>query len=451
MLLPPVATGRAGAIEPFGSGFAIVTGDGDFFLVETNGAGGDLTARRLPLSLPADPPPAGGPFTERGGDHRVLDFKIDTSRTPARVFVSSQERNVAKDCYTVRVSAADFDATAQASATQKTVWTRVFETSPCLSPTQQGFAYLESGGRLALGNGTLLLTVGDFGLGHNLQGAPSQSVESSYGKVLAISADGRAEVYSLGHRNAQGLLIDRQDRVWLTEHGPQGGDELNLLRRGGNYGYPFVTYGTDYGRTVWMPAPEQRNHGTYIEPVQAFVPSIAISSLIQVQSPAWREWHGDLLIGSLQSQRLYRARIRDDRIVYVEPIYVGVRVRDLAEAADGRIAIWNDAGRLVTLTPAPSTPIGSVVFARCQTCHDSPGADAIAPSLRGIVDAPVARDGKFVYSPAVAKLGGRWTEARLDVFLKNPAAFAPGTIMTAGETPDDQERRVLIEFLKGYR
>src|SRR5262249_4081638 len=159
---------------------------------------------------------------------------------------------------------------------------------------------------------------------------------SAYGKVLLLDRSGRHEIFTIGHRNPQGLLVDREHRIWETEHGPQGGDEINLLEKGRNYGYPLVTYGTEYGRYFWPLAPWAHDHGEYTEPVQAFVPSIAISNLIQVDSDLFSEWKGDLLVGSLNTQSVYRVRVRGDRIIYIEQIPVGVRVRDLAEGSDGR-------------------------------------------------------------------------------------------------------------------
>jgi cytochrome c2 len=289
-------------------------------------------------------------------------------------------------------------------------------------------------------------------MGHVRQPAPSQEPESSYGKVLLLDKSGGHEVFTTGHRNAQGLLIAGDGRIWLTEHGPQGGDEINVLERGRNYGWPLATYGTEYGRTFWPLAPRQHDHGRFTEPVLAFVPSIAITSLIEVRSNVFPEWRHDLLIGSLNTVTLYRARVRDGRVLYVEPIPMGVRIRDLAEGADGRLVLWTDGGDLVALTPGPSRPIGSAVFARCRACHESPpGPESLGPPIRGILDAPVASDGSYRYTPALSQLGGRWTAERLDAFLKDPNTFAPGSNMAAGQVPDDGERRAVIEFLKTYR
>jgi cytochrome c len=138
-------------------------------------------------------------------------------------------------------------------------------------------------------------------------------------------------------------------------------------------------------------------------------------------------------------------------VIYAEPIRIGFRIRDLVEGADGRILIWTDGAKIIVLSPGPSQAIGSVVFARCQNCHDRSGPELVGPSLKGIVGAKVARVAGYQYSPALTRLGGQWTEDRLDAFLSNPDTFAPGSVMAAGRVADDRERRALMAFLKTYK
>jgi cytochrome c2 len=310
--------------------------------------------------------------------------------------------------------------------------------------------WLESGGRLAWLAGKLLLTVGDFGLNQTTSPPVSQNPATAYGKVHILDRSGQHEVFTIGHRNPQGLVVDREQRTWLTEHGPQGGDEINLLERGRNYGYPYSTYGTGYGRHYGPLAPSAHDHGEYTEPVHAFVPAIGISNLIRVASNLFSEWQNDLLVASLRGQSLYRVRLRDERAVYTERLRMGSRIRDITEAADGHILLWTGATVLV-LAPSESRPIASQAFVRCQDCHEkAPGAEPLGPSLRGIVGSSVARDSAFPYSPELRKVGGKWTEERLDAFLKDPNAFAPGTTMP-GEVADAPERQLLIDHLKRYR
>jgi len=109
-------------------------------------------------------------------------------------------------------------------------------------------------------------------------------------------------------------------------------------------------------------------------------------------------------------------------------------------------------GRVMALGGGPDKQTGDLVFERCKTCHEAPAESAVrGPSLRGIVGAPIARDRDYPYSLALLRLGDKWTEERLDAFLRDPNVYAPGSRMTAGQVPDANERRALLSFLKTYR
>ena len=157
---------------------------------------------------------------------------------------------------------------------------------------------------------TLVLGVGDFGF--NGLASPhmiSQDMSASYGKSILIHIkERRSEIFTSGNRNPQGMYIDPQGNIWETEHGPQGGDELNLLKQGLNYGWPLVTYGTDYGTFAWPLNPKQGDHLGFEAPFFAWVPSIAVSDLIGVEKDLFPVWKGDLLVSSLNFKRLYRVQ-----------------------------------------------------------------------------------------------------------------------------------------------
>jgi aldose sugar dehydrogenase len=234
-------------------------------------------------------------------------------------------------------------------------WETVFDSKPCLGlgkmwPTTGGGSD-ESGGRMVRHAQGLLLTVGDHGF-NSLEGTPvfSQDPATSYGKILLIDEAGTAVSFSIGHRNPQGLTIDNDGRIWESEHGPEGGDEINVIVRDGNYGWPLVTYGTEYKSDVWPLSLNARNHGKFLEPKLAFVPSIAPSEILQLKSNYLPHWSGDLLLASLRAGMLYRLRTSGDAVIYTEAINVDMRVRDLAEGRDGRIAIWGDDGQVCSLT-----------------------------------------------------------------------------------------------------
>ena len=134
--------------------------------------------------------------------------------------------------------------------------------------------------------------------------------------------------------------------MWATDHGPEGGDELNILRRGENYGWPLVTLGVGYFGVVRPPQyTDPRavgDHGGFAEPVFSWVPSVGISSILVNDEQQFPLWKDDLLIASLNGASLFRVRLHDQDVQYVEEIEVGFRIRDMAHLPDGRIALLND-------------------------------------------------------------------------------------------------------------
>ena len=444
-----------GAIERFGDSLLLVTGDGTFYRLSPGGNGAKLTSRRIPLT----PPVTAEQFRAIQQNQpnakrlRVTDMVL-SQEEPFRLFVAHQYWNSAERCFTMRVSVAAVDRQLlerTASDEIQTDWTTLFESSPCLSASAK-FSDVETGGRLAWLGKDLLLTIGDHGFDGIDSQALAQGDDNSYGKVLLIHGPGQSEVFTKGHRNPQGLLVDDRQQVWITEHGPQGGDELNLLERGRNYGWPAVTYGTDYGRRYWPLAPVAHNHGDFAEPVHAFVPSIGVSNLLQVDSKLFPEWKSDFLVASLRPETLYRIRLLNNRVTYVEPIVLRRQIRDLVQASDGRIYMWTDEREIVTVAPGPSAPVGAVVYDTCRSCHEpSESGPPVGPSLRGVVGRRVASVRDYKYSAAMSQLGGQWTEERLDAFLANPNGYVGGTDMSAGAIAAPAERKALIEFLKSYR
>jgi aldose sugar dehydrogenase len=443
--LLPSSPMDGGGIAVSGDGLLVITGDGILYRVVASGD--EMRATPVPI----EPPMNRAQYLEGFEDPtralrlRVTDLLAEPGDT-GRFFVAHQYWDAAKRCFTIRVSWANIDQGASR-------WTPAFDSWPCLS-TEDLRDDSETGGSLAWAGGRLLLTIGDHGRSGHDGLSESQGDDSAFGKVVEINLSGSHRIFTKGHRNAQGILVDSRDRIWVTEHGPNGGDELNLLEAGRNYGWPFATYGAEYGAHFWPLAPAAHDHGSYTEPVWSFVPSIAISSLIEVSSPLFPRWNGDLLIASLRSRTLQRMRLRESRPVYVEPIAVGYEIRDLVQGPDGRIFLWTDDrnGDLLALAPAAQAKTGPAAFLRCGVCHESSAeGPATAPSLRGVLGRRVASGDDYTYSAALTGLGGEWTEERLDAFLKDPSGYAPGSQMAPGKVEDETERRAIVEFLKGYR
>jgi glucose/arabinose dehydrogenase len=243
---------------------------------------------------------------------------------------------------------------------------RIFKSTPCL-PGSSG--YQQFGGRIAQDNeGNILLSVGDFANGVSTvreeaqdgpySGRPDVLRDpSTYGVVVQVNQDGRYTILSHGHRNPQGLHYDATlGDLWLSEHGPKGGDELNLISAGLDYGWPDVTYGGPYGGG---PQPDSSwnfgrwfgtNHGQFVEPVLTWLPAIAASQLLVYRGVLFDQWRGDILLASFKGA-IHRIRIVDDRVLFDEVIEIGTRPRDLVEMPDGSLLISTDDNRLMTVRP----------------------------------------------------------------------------------------------------
>jgi glucose/arabinose dehydrogenase len=213
------------------------------------------------------------------------------------------------------------------------------------------------GGRLAfLPDGTLLLTTGD---GFDYREA-AQDVNSGLGKVLRMTDDGRPApgnpfpespyVYSYGHRNPQGLAVAPDGTVWLHEHGPRGGDEVNRIEAGENYGWPAVTHGVDYSGAVISPYAEWPG---MVSPLWDWTPSIAPSGLLLYRGERFPHWRGDLLVGALVDREVRRLRLEAGAPVEEEVLFeaADARVRDVREGPDGAIYLLLP-DRIVRVLPA---------------------------------------------------------------------------------------------------
>ena len=222
------------------------------------------------------------------------------------------------------------------------------------------------GGRiLFLPDETFLLTVGD-GFSEK---AAAQDLGSHLGKILRLTRDGGAppdnpfvgrddalpEIWSYGHRNPQGLARDRATGdVWAHEHGPRGGDEINLLRAGANYGWPLVTHGVDYDGTVIS----ERAFGPGFERSAFYwAPSIAPSGLAVYRGDAFPDWRGMLLAGGLVSRSIVRLRRGKETGLFIEDERMfgslKKRIRDIREGPDGLVYVLTDeeSGELFRLRP----------------------------------------------------------------------------------------------------
>jgi glucose/arabinose dehydrogenase len=212
--------------------------------------------------------------------------------------------------------------------------------------------------------GHLFVTLGDRG-----DRPRAQDLDDHAGSVIRLNEDGsipsdnpfvgrrgvRPEIYSYGHRNIQGATLEPSTgRLWTHEHGPQGGDEINLPEPGMNYGWPVITHGANYG--IGTAIGEGTEKPGMAQPLHYWVPSIAPSGMTFYDGERFPDWQGDLFIGSLKFDMLVRLELEDGRVVHEERMLEDAlgRIRDVRQGPDGLLYLLTDEsdGELVRLVPA---------------------------------------------------------------------------------------------------
>jgi aldose sugar dehydrogenase len=216
------------------------------------------------------------------------------------------------------------------------------------------------GSRIAFDNdGYMYVTIGDRGVM-----ADAQSLTNMAGKTFRLHDDGRvprdnpfvnrpgarAEIFTYGNRNQQGLVMHpTTGEMWAHEHGPRGGDEINILRAGNNYGWPTISYGVNYDGTIIT---HETHKAGMEQPLHYWTPSIAPSGMTFITGDTYPNWKGDLMTGSLSFRFLQRTVLDGERVVKEERLLARIgRVRDVRQAPDGYLYLAVETGKIVRLIP----------------------------------------------------------------------------------------------------
>ncbi|TXS92674.1 PQQ-dependent sugar dehydrogenase [Parahaliea aestuarii] len=327
-----------GLDEPWGMDFLP---DGDLLITEQGGA-----LKRVAGSDYAVTAISGVPASVQAGQGGLMDVLVHPDfASNGLVYLSY---TVADDSnrYSTRVSRARLEGDALVDVEE------LFTAQPFFKQRRH------FGSRLLLAEGYLYLTVGDRG-NRDL----AQRLDSHNGKVMRLYEDGRVpednpfvgtdgalpEIWTYGHRNPQGMARHPVDgSIWVTEHGPQGGDELNVLKAGANYGWPVVTYGEEYGGG-------QIGEGTHLEgtrqPLVYWVPSIGTGNLTFYTGDIYPDWQPSALVSGLKLTRISRLELDADGVGSETRLLanLGMRIRDVEIGPDGKLYALAGGARLIRL------------------------------------------------------------------------------------------------------
>ena len=489
-------TGPGGSIESIYEDLLVVTPKGRFAMVFRDGSVEYLDGN-VPMNEKAlaDHEDYNNHFNP--GDFRVADILLK-ELGEGRYELFATHHYFTGECIRFRLSSTTL-LRDEASVTVIPDWRTIFDAEPCLPLLW--FVGHESGGKMLTdGADHLLVIIGAHGV-DSWRARPTFDSTTQLGKLVRIAIEtGEVETLAIGFRNSQGLVRDADGNIWATDHGPQGGDELNLLERGGNYGWPVVSYGVQYGRQIPPTIEDEKmgRHDDFVRPVFSWVPSPAISAIAVNDEEHLPLWKDDLLVASFVTGSLYRVRRHGADVQYVEKLELGYRIRDIAIMPDGRIALLRDGGRVyflsrslrycdeesrerrdvysaicddvvasptpdssdteatVTLTPSATEhtgtdeAVGRQLFGlHCGSCHEldaekhGPG-----PHLVGVIGRAAGEVGGFNFSEALRSSDVVWTRDSIEQFLIDPQQFAPGTSMSSSDITEE-EARAIADYIAG--
>ncbi len=271
----------------------------------------------------------------------ITDIAVLSETTNSASIVASYPTyDRSRQCVSVTLAAYQLNFSTPSLQRTKT-W---FTSKPCVPVS----AVQHAAGRIEVIDKTsVYLTIGDLGFTKINQ----PKVRGDLGSIFKVSQKS-VEKISQGHRNQQGIVL-REGNLYISEHGPRGGDELNLITKGQDYGWPAVTYGEPYSSGDYVRPKVTGSHEGFTKPLTNWVPSVAPTELIALpQGPLWGTWQSQLVMGTLREESLIFIQLRNRTTVgAIEKVNVGERIRDLDLAPDGKILATTDSGQLLMIAP----------------------------------------------------------------------------------------------------
>ena len=282
------------------------------------------------------------PANRREIDSRfaITDIAVLSETTQsAKLLISYPRLNKSRTCVEVAVDELSYDRKRQ-RATYIANW---FISKPCVPIS----AVQHAAGRFAvIDKNSAYLTIGDLGYTQ----INNRSKRGDLGSIFKITAKSSTKI-SQGHRNPQGIVLFDNTTLIAAEHGPRGGDEINVIKQGGDYGWPFVTYGEPYGSGDYVRPGKTGTHQGFIEPIEYYVPSIAPTELVQLPTQGWGTWGRALVLGTLREEVLVFLKVSDAmKVTQSIRVDMSERIRDLELLSNGSLIATTDSGKLMTVS-----------------------------------------------------------------------------------------------------
>lgn len=417
--------------------------------------------------------------------HPDQNFRIDWFRVNGlysetidkntyELFVSHNAYLEDEDCITHNITKTKLSIEGD-SKRQMNNWETIFTATPCIDPEPEKIAaarpypgHISGGPMIEFDDKRLLVAVGDYNR-HGIGGIEEWAMNPSnpYGKTILLNKEsGEWSVFSMGNRNITGLFKGKDGSIWAVENGPRGGDELNILKEGKNYGWPSVSYGLWYDHSFELIGDHKAGtHPEFTKPVYSWVPSVAPRGLVNINGSKFEFWKNDFIVGSMTDNSLHRLRLdEDNRVIFDERIDLGHRMRDIVVLPDNRLAVITDDNYLIIIDDGGAVyeEINSKVETRikdlerfeslsakrdsslsgdfrmsskqifqnkCSNCHNLNPVNGIGPHLSNLFNRTVGEVEGYDPSQTLKSDSRTWNAKLLRSFLENPGNEFQGTRM----------------------